>query len=122
MEAGRSPSRRKKSTVAGSSPSDRLGNHARPRRDSETPSSVRATPVRCARYFPTLFRRRDGGQGRRLRFRIEGTTNLSLILVLILLVLVFGGGGFYLGPPFHLFGGGLGLLLVIVIIVLLVRG
>ena len=49
-------------------------------------------------------------------------TNLGLILFLILLVLLFGGCGFYLGPPFHLFGGGLGLLLVIVIIVLLFRG
>jgi len=58
----------------------------------------------------------------RARLCIEGMTNIGLILLLILLVLVFGDGGFYLGLPFHLFGGGLGLLLVIVIIVLLFRG
>ena len=59
---------------------------------------------------------------RRLHLCIEGMKNVGLILLLILLVLVFGDGGFYLGLPFHLFGGGLGLLLVIVIIVLLFRG
>jgi len=33
---------------------------------------------------------------------------MGLILLLVVLVLLFGDGGFYLGAPYHYFGGGLG--------------
>ena len=34
----------------------------------------------------------------------------------------FRWGGFYFGPPYHSYGGGLGLLLVILIVIILLKG
>lgn len=46
---------------------------------------------------------------------------MNVFILLILILLIFGGGGLYLGPPFHVYGGGIGLVLLIVILFVLFR-